>query len=52
MKWRLLASGQFTTFLSIYRQEDYKEVFVAINKKGVIVIYMHFPGEDKEKSYK
>ena len=54
MKWRLLASEQLATFLSMYRQEDYKKVLVlvAINKKGDIVIYMCFPGEGKEKSYK
>lgn len=52
MKWRLVASEQFAAFLSLYGQEDYKKVLVAINKKGVIVIDVHFPGEHKEKSYK
>lgn len=52
MKWRLLVSELLAKYLSIYRQEDYQKVLVAINKKEDIVNYMHFPGEDKEKSYK
>lgn len=36
-KWRLLASEQVATFLSTYKQEDYKKVLVAINRKGDVV---------------
>lgn len=45
MKRRLLASEILAKYLSIYRQEEYKKVLV-INKKGDIVNYVHFPGED------
>lgn len=51
-KWRLLASEQVATLLSTYKREDCKKVLVAINRKGDVVIYVRFPGEDKEKSYK
>lgn len=45
MKRRLLASEILAKYLSIYRQEEYKKALV-INKKGDIVNYVHFPGED------
>lgn len=38
--------------LWIGRQEDYRKVLIEISKKGYIVGYVHFPGEDKGKSYK